>query len=153
MFYIFLYAKKISLYVVSRTSLCCFQPARIRKKNRLFFDDDVINTMLPRSSPKRGPKGSPARKAASVAASATKVSALPVKKHHAAAPQIESQHTDVHDGSASGSSVPTSPDRRVGQRIGMRLRNLLKLPKAHKWVCYEWFYSNIDKWVVSHGRG
>jgi hypothetical protein len=29
----------------------------------------------------------------------------------------------------------------------MRLRNLLKLPKAHKWVCYEWFYSNIDKWV------
>jgi hypothetical protein len=33
----------------------------------------------------------------------------------------------------------------------MRLRNLLKLPKAHKWVCYEWFYSNIDKWV--NGRG
>nr|CAD7257916.1 unnamed protein product [Timema shepardi] len=30
-------------------------------------------------------------------------------------------------------------------RLGMRLRNLLKLPKAHKWVCYEWFYSNIDK--------
>lgn len=39
----------------------------------------------------------------------------------------------------------TSPDRRLGQKIGMRLRNLLKLPKAHKWVCYEWFYSNIDK--------
>ncbi|GFG31106.1 hypothetical protein Cfor_04605 [Coptotermes formosanus] len=120
-------------------------PARIRKKNRLFFDDDVINTMLPRSSPKRGPKGSPARKAASVAASATKVAALPVKKHHAAAPQTESQHTEMQEGSASGSSIPTSPDRRVGQRIGMRLRNLLKLPKAHKWVCYEWFYSNIDK--------
>lgn len=40
-----------------------------------------------------------------------------------------------------------SPDRRLGQKIGLRLRNLLKLPKAHKWVCYEWFYSNIDKWV------
>lgn len=38
-----------------------------------------------------------------------------------------------------------SPDRRLGQKIGLRLRNLLKLPKAHKWVCYEWFYSNIDK--------
>jgi len=38
-----------------------------------------------------------------------------------------------------------SPDRRLGHKIGMRLRNLLKLPKAHKWVCYEWFYSNIDK--------
>lgn len=40
---------------------------------------------------------------------------------------------------------PSSPDRKIGQKIGMRLRNLLKLPKAHKWVCYEWFYSNIDK--------
>lgn len=40
-----------------------------------------------------------------------------------------------------------SPDRKIGQKIGMRLRNLLKLPKAHKWVCYEWFYSNIDKYV------
>ena len=43
---------------------------------------------------------------------------------------------------------PSSPDRRIGQKIGMRLRNLLKLPKAHKWVCYEWFYSNIDKYVT-----
>lgn len=41
--------------------------------------------------------------------------------------------------------APGSPDRKIGQKIGMRLRNLLKLPKAHKWVCYEWFYSNIDK--------
>lgn len=146
MFHVFPYANKTSWHVVvSHTFLCCFQPARIRKKNRLFFDDDVINTMLPRSSPKRGPKGSPARKAASVAASTTKVAALPVKKHHATAPQTEPQHNDVHEGGASSSSVPTSPDRRVGQRIGMRLRNLLKLPKAHKWVCYEWFYSNIDK--------
>lgn len=146
MFHILLCTNKTSWFVVvSQTFLYFFQPARIRKKNRLFFDDDVINTMLPRSSPKRGPKGSPARKAASVAASATKVAALPVKKHHATAPQTEPQHNDVHEGGASGSSVPTSPDRRVGQRIGMRLRNLLKLPKAHKWVCYEWFYSNIDK--------
>jgi hypothetical protein len=124
--------------------LCCLQPARIRKKNR-FFDEDVINTLLPRSSPKRGPKGSSTKKAAAMAASANKVPALQVKKHQAPLPQSESQHSDVHEGSASGSGVPTSPDRRVGQRIGMRLRNLLKLPKAHKWVCYEWFYSNIDK--------
>ncbi|XP_063079051.1 protein lin-9 homolog isoform X2 [Engraulis encrasicolus] len=38
-----------------------------------------------------------------------------------------------------------TPDKRVSQRIGLRLRNLLKLPKAHKWCIYEWFYSNIDK--------
>lgn len=35
----------------------------------------------------------------------------------------------------------------MAQAIGVRLRNLLKLPKAHKWVCYEWFYSNLDMWV------
>lgn len=32
----------------------------------------------------------------------------------------------------------------IRQRIGMKLRNLLKLPKAQRWVYYEWFYSNID---------
>jgi len=36
-------------------------------------------------------------------------------------------------------------DKKTAHRIGIKLRNLLKLPKAHKWVCYEWFYSNIDK--------
>ena len=35
-------------------------------------------------------------------------------------------------------------DKRTAQVIGVKLRNLLKLPKAHKWVCYEWFYSNLD---------
>ena len=36
-------------------------------------------------------------------------------------------------------------DKKTAHDISIRLRNLLKLPKAHKWVCYEWFYSNIDK--------
>ncbi|XP_041927901.1 protein lin-9 homolog [Alosa sapidissima] len=36
------------------------------------------------------------------------------------------------------------PDKKASQKIGLRLRNLLKLPKAHKWCIYEWFYSNID---------
>ncbi|KAI0225412.1 Lin-9-like protein [Lamellibrachia satsuma] len=39
----------------------------------------------------------------------------------------------------------SSPDKKAAQSIGVRLRNLLKLPKAHKWVCYEWFYSNLDR--------
>lgn len=38
-------------------------------------------------------------------------------------------------------------DKKTAHDISIRLRNLLKLPKAHKWVCYEWFYSNIDKLV------
>ncbi|XP_030355699.1 protein lin-9 homolog isoform X2 [Strigops habroptila] len=41
-------------------------------------------------------------------------------------------------------TMPT-PDKKASQKIGLRLRNLLKLPKAHKWCIYEWFYSNIDK--------
>ncbi|KAK7907812.1 hypothetical protein WMY93_016424 [Mugilogobius chulae] len=38
-----------------------------------------------------------------------------------------------------------TPDKKTSQKIGLRLRNLLKLPKAHKWCIYEWFYSNIDR--------
>jgi len=34
--------------------------------------------------------------------------------------------------------------KEVAQNNGLRLRNLLKLPKAHKWVRYEWFYSSLD---------
>lgn len=37
------------------------------------------------------------------------------------------------------------PDRRVAQKVGLKLRNLLKLPKAHRFLCCEWFYSNIDQ--------
>ncbi|KAK6191490.1 hypothetical protein SNE40_003165 [Patella caerulea] len=46
--------------------------------------------------------------------------------------------------SGTRSAVLSATDKRLAQSIGVRLRNLLKLPKAHKWVCYEWFYSNID---------
>ena len=40
-------------------------------------------------------------------------------------------------------------NRLNAQRLGVTLRNLLKLPKAHKWVCFEFFYSNIDKYAVN----
>lgn len=36
-----------------------FQPQRIRKKNRLFFDDDVINTFTPKV--KKTPTKSPGK--------------------------------------------------------------------------------------------
>ena len=39
-------------------------------------------------------------------------------------------------------------NRLNAQRLGVALRNLLKLPKAHKWVCFEFFYSNIDRFVI-----
>lgn len=54
------------------------------------------------------------------------------------------------------SSVPTTEsinmgpvDKKACQRIGLKLRNLLKLPKAHKFVMYEFFYSNIDKFLLN----
>lgn len=39
------------------------------------------------------------------------------------------------------------PERRMAQINAVRLRNVLKLPKAHKWVFYEWFYSNLDRYT------
>lgn len=36
-------------------------------------------------------------------------------------------------------------EKKIAQRLGWSLRTLLKLPKAHRWVCYEWFYANIDQ--------
>ncbi len=38
-----------------------------------------------------------------------------------------------------------NPERRSAQVNAVRLRNVLKLPKAHKWVFYEWLYSNLDR--------
>ena len=45
----------------------------------------------------------------------------------------------------SGDLELSSPEKKHAQSLGVALRNLLKLPKAHKWVCYEFFYSNLDK--------
>lgn len=40
---------------------------------------------------------------------------------------------------------PVTSKKNRAQEIGVRLKTLLKLPKAHRWVCYEWFYANIDQ--------
>ncbi|RZF33089.1 hypothetical protein LSTR_LSTR009818 [Laodelphax striatellus] len=102
-------------------------PQRIRKKNRLFFDDDVINPFLTKPRVKNYQSKTPTKQS-------------PKTPRSAATPKTPK--TPASD------SKKESPDRRLGQKIGMRLRNLLKLPKAHKWVCYEWFFSNIDKTLL-----
>ncbi|CAK1551919.1 unnamed protein product [Leptosia nina] len=105
-------------------------PARIRKKNRFIFVDDFVNTSPPRQSPKRSPK---------ILKTPLKISAATKQKSPLKTPV--KKYAEKCDEKVDS----TSPDRKSGQRIGMRLRNLLKLPKAHKWVCFEYFYSNIDK--------
>lgn len=104
-------------------------PARIRKKNRFIFVDDFVNTSPPRQSPKRTPK----------------ILAKTPNKQFSGKKQKSPMKTPKTIEKIEEKVNYQSPDRKSGQRIGMRLRNLLKLPKAHKWVCFEYFYSNIDK--------
>ncbi|KAL4714437.1 hypothetical protein ACJJTC_017732 [Scirpophaga incertulas] len=107
-------------------------PARIRKKNKFIFVDDFVNTSPPRQSPKRTPK--------ILSKTPTKPSSAKKQKS-----PLKVQRSTEKSDDRSENIGSHSPVRKAGHRIGMRLRNLLKLPKAHKWVCFEYFYSNIDK--------
>ncbi|XP_012278347.1 protein lin-9 homolog isoform X2 [Orussus abietinus] len=125
-------------------------PARIRKKNKLFYDDILVNHPHHRikkdpnnpemkQSPKKISKPSPIKKPIKSIIEPQKRNSIQSQSSTPVITPIKEEKEQEK------SSHPSSPDRKIGQKIGMRLRNLLKLPKAHKWVCYEWFYSNIDK--------
>lgn len=132
-------------------------PARIRKKNRFIFVDDFINSSPPRSaqvkqSPKKTPKitvklPTPNSTPTRTPARTSSRSHARTPTRHASAKKQSSPTKSQRYNEKSNKEVIShiSPDRASGQKIGMRLRNLLKLPKAHKWVCFEYFYSNIDK--------
>lgn len=125
-------------------------PARIRKKNKLFYDDDIVNDTKPlRGSPKRPTRSSPIKTPSKV-----------LKKRRGIVSKYMRQKEEAKDN--GNDAFPTSPstssqaltqlsvaEKKIGQNLGMRLRNLLKLPKAHKWVSYEWFYSYIDRPLFS----
>ena len=95
-------------------------PVRNRKRNRLIYNDNEETTFA-----------SGYRQAAQASTTATN---SPRKSQRLSASQ-----------SPIGKLKNIYLDKEVAQKIGMRLRTLLKLPKAHKWVCYEWFYANIDQ--------
>lgn len=125
-------------------------PARIKKKNPLFYDDNMVNDQKHiKNSPKKqtpvklSPKAKPAAKKLNVkrAASSEAVApALPVKKYKTVGKKRKDDSLE--------NAIVIPVDKKLGQRIGLRLRNLLKLPKAHKFVSYEWFYSTIDKAIL-----
>lgn len=143
-------------------------PARIRKKNKLFYDDDIVNdTKTPRTSPIKKaakpspspiklPISSPSKHLKKRKGNVSKYLKSPPSKPSLLAdlkksPKIDNVPSFVHPSPSkivstnSQTSTLSAIDRSINQRIGLRLRNLLKLPKAHKWVSYEWFYSYIDQ--------
>ncbi|XP_039499138.1 uncharacterized protein LOC120456381 [Drosophila santomea] len=181
-------------------------PARIRKRNRLFYDENIINddkplrmSLAPKKMPGRPPLS------ASGGGSAQKIPLTPSKvlkkrkgvvsrymrsseqasnsnsasiqqqqlgKHKKTPSKSQSVGSKLGSGGlktgrgahfigkgaaaaaaaaaaaeeeASQAEAAALANKRLGQSIGLRLRNLLKLPKAHKWAIAEWFYSYIDK--------
>ncbi|XP_039229953.1 uncharacterized protein LOC6524479 [Drosophila yakuba] len=181
-------------------------PARIRKRNRLFYDENIINddkplrmSLAPKKMPGRPPLS------AGGGGSAQKIPLTPSKvlkkrkgvvsrymrsseqasnsnsassqqqqlgKHKKTPSKSQSVGSKLGSGGlktgrgahfigkgaaaaaaaaaaaeeeASQAEAAALANKRLGQSIGLRLRNLLKLPKAHKWAIAEWFYSYIDK--------
>ncbi|KAL5284240.1 LIN9 family protein [Megaselia abdita] len=153
-------------------------PARIRKPNKHFFDDNIINdpkdirlSQSPRKSLRSGTTLSPARtptrsqaptqKPQKTTPKQIKVEKKEIKKSPPVkkpppkpSPSTSKTRSKKYESSEeedSESDEPVKPvvkqciSKETAQSIGLRLRNLLKLPKAHKWVLFEWFYSFIDK--------
>uniref|UniRef100_A0A1A9WGD3 DIRP domain-containing protein n=1 Tax=Glossina brevipalpis TaxID=37001 RepID=A0A1A9WGD3_9MUSC len=157
-------------------------PARIRKRNRFFFDDNIINDDKPLRMSLSPRKASSTLKVSSPNKTPTKIlkkrkgvvsrymrcddkisqhkrnkqqepiTDSPIVNKYSSVgqslnntPKSETKSNALTLGSPPTSSVVLPTDKKIGQRIGMRLRNLLKLPKAHKWVIFEWFYSFVDK--------
>lgn len=51
--------------------------------------------------------------------------------------------------SSSSATASSDQDLSEARQLGLKLRTHLKLPKAHRWACYEWFYANIDRTLLS----
>jgi hypothetical protein len=94
-------------------------PIRARKRNRLIYNDSEETQFSGRSA---------------------NISNQMPRKSQRIATAVATAHSAQTTRGQTGVL-----DKKVAQRVGMRLRTLLKLPKAHKWVCFEWFYANIDQ--------
>lgn len=50
-----------------------------------------------------------------------------------------------HHNKIGGRKTRKQHESKELNKNALRLKTLLKLPKAHKWVIYEWFYGNLDQ--------
>ena len=147
-------------------------PARKRKKNSLIYgSDDLVS--IPVKSPKKK-IGSPTKSVKSTPSKKTPSKVQRPESFdddsddfYRGDPDLSDIENDFHDDLQPNTPppIPISPKKSVeknkgrqeleeeadnvsslnARMLGYALRNLLKLPKAHKWVCFEFFYSNIDK--------
>lgn len=117
-------------------------PARVRKKNKLFFDDEIFNPTLTKKETRTPDKRQSTPR---LKAKTPTPSKRPVKKIVTPAKPIIVAEPIPPKTTTSAAASIVSADNKINQVIGLKLRNLLKLPKAYNWVCAEWFYSNIDR--------
>uniref|UniRef100_A0A182VPR9 SH3 domain-containing protein n=1 Tax=Anopheles minimus TaxID=112268 RepID=A0A182VPR9_9DIPT len=137
-------------------------PARIRKKNRLFFDDDIINDKIPsaKPTPKKTP-GSAKKPLISTKTPARELTTSPRKvlprmslkkkyssryahlKHSGRKRKIDHDEK-VHD-ITKLMNTSASADSDRNQRLGHKFRNFIVLSKAHRFCYFEFFYSDIDR--------
>ncbi|RXG73958.1 Protein lin-9-like protein [Armadillidium vulgare] len=146
-------------------------PTRIRKKNKMYFDEDIVTSPSHTKSPKRLNKSinSPKKPVIVIPPSPPTPSPTPppvpistvspqsTYEIQKMAPPVRTLKVNgneykiwyfvskVQQKSSTLACTINSPDKKIAQTNGLRLRNFLKLPQAHKWVYFEWFYSNIDK--------
>ncbi|KAL1460699.1 hypothetical protein WDU94_012653 [Cyamophila willieti] len=124
-------------------------PRRTIKKNRYIFDD-MFNAGATSPRINRTPGKTPIKK---TTPTSKKKQKTPVSLGKLSASKLQTSLVETPDkfndskfkGNKKSRVRCSSPDRTLGQRVGMKLRNLLKLPKAYRFVCYEFFYSNIDR--------
>ncbi|XP_035902766.1 protein lin-9 homolog isoform X2 [Anopheles stephensi] len=135
-------------------------PARIRKKNRLFFDDDIINDKIPavKATPKKTP-GSAKKPLLSSKTPRRELSTSPRKvlprlslkkkyssryahlKQSGRKRKIDHEEK-VHD---IMKLINTSASAETEKKLGRQFRNFIVLSKAHRFCYFEFFYSDIDR--------
>ncbi|ETN61331.1 hypothetical protein AND_007010 [Anopheles darlingi] len=140
-------------------------PARIRKKNRLFYDDNIVNERVPavKATPKKTPQS--VKRAVSVpkrTPGRLSLSSSPRKVDHLSKSVQKKKLSSRYDKikRSSKKRKPDSADESSAMQVinplaamekkkyyalGWQLKNFLRLPKANRFVFFEWLYADIDR--------